>query len=45
MATHGPRRLNAGRPRDQPIVQSLVIPFAVVVFDKLGERVPEVTLS
>jgi hypothetical protein len=34
----GLRRLDPGRARDQPIVQPLVIPFAVIVLDKLCHR-------
>jgi hypothetical protein len=32
------------RARDQPIIETLVIPFAMVVLDVLCQRAPEVPL-
>ena len=33
--THGAGRVGRGRPHDQPIVDSLVIPFEMIVLHKL----------
>ena len=37
-ASHATRHLDHRRARDQPIVESLVIPFAVVVLDDTPPR-------
>ena len=42
--THTAGRVGRGRPRDQPIVESLVIPFEMIVRDKLDDRASEVLL-
>ena len=42
--THAAGRVGHGRPRDQPVVESLVIPFKMIVLDKLRDRASEVPL-
>lgn len=44
MASHATRHLDRWRARDEAIVESLVIPFAVVVLDVLRHGPPEVPL-
>jgi hypothetical protein len=44
-SVHATRHLDDRRARDEPIVQSLVIPFAVVVLDVLRHGTPEVPLA
>jgi hypothetical protein len=42
--THRAGRVGRGRPRNQPIVESLVIPFEMIVLHKLRDRTSEVPL-
>ena len=41
---HAAGRVGHGRPRDQPVVESLVIPFQMLMRDKLRDRASEVPL-
>src|SRR4030095_494687 len=41
---YGAGRIGRGRPRNQPIVESLVIPFEMIVLHKLRDRASEVPL-
>ena len=43
-STNAPCRVTRRHPRDQPIAEPLVIPFAMIVLDILRHRVPEVPL-
>ena len=42
---HGRECRALGPPHDQPIVESLVIPFVLIVLDELSDRAPKVALS
>jgi hypothetical protein len=42
MTTHASGHLDGPRARDEPIVESLVVPFAMVVLDVFRERAAEV---
>ena len=41
---HAAGRVGRGCPRDQPVVESLVIPFQMLMRDKLRDRASEVPL-
>jgi hypothetical protein len=45
VAPHGAGRVTRRRAREEAIVETLMIPLAVVVLDKLPDRPPEVPLS
>src|SRR5262249_3108130 len=41
---HPSRHVDRGRTRDQTIIETLMIPFAMIVFHKFGDGASEVTL-
>ena len=43
-SSNAARRVSRSRPRDQPIVEPLVIPFSVIVRDIFCDRPPEMPL-
>jgi len=43
--SHAARALDHRRVRDESIVETLMIPFAMIVLDEFRQRVPEVSLS